>query len=1177
MADPGTPLVSCIMPTAGRHRFVPRAIDYFLRQTYANRELVILDDGSDPVGALVPDDPRIRYERLDGRKRALGLKRNLACEAARGDVIVHWDDDDWMAEWRIAYQVQTLLESRADACGLDRLLFLELGGARAWEYTYIGPRRPWLAGGTLCYTRDAWRRQPFPEVSAGEDTRFVWSRAVRRAIPLPDTSFYVALIHPGNTSRKRLTGRPWRDHSVARVREVMAGDWAFYAASPTADGPSPTAPAASAGAGNPPGAGRVEESRSADMPVYWFGHDRPRGNFGDMLSPLIVAALSRRPVRHERRERKLLAVGSVLKWARRGDQVWGTGFMSPGDACDRRVRVAAVRGPLTRAKLLDLGVDCPEIYGDPGLLLPWLYRLPAHAGRGIGIIPHYVDAGRMAALAKDPALRVIDILGGVERVLEEVSRCEILLSSSLHGCVVGDAYGIPTAWVRISDRLAGGTFKFEDYYAGTGREAEFIDWRRGIDLDAGVRAALAAPRPELDLERLLRAFPFRHPAIDQLDDLPPRELEGARTAAGRPVASHRRRGRRSAGGPTDDPVGPESPGWSVVSGPARNGNGRARGGERSRLAVFSAGTEDYLPHMVTALRSFSRHADQPPMDYYILGRAFSDRSRHLLQRFAIGYIDLDLSDTFPREAGDRYPSECFWIFKGPEIFHSLGYAHSLSVDGDVWCNRRLDLAWLPRVAHLAGVDRGSTVGEFLSALSGYPVLKEHFGIHNAAERRRATQSGVIFYNHPALAEIGFFDRIAEVYRRSEEIGVRRGGDDSTLALLLAVHTDVHLHLLDSTWNAYRGLKRRVPARVGGRRQSPADWIRDARIVHLAGLKPWAPPRRSPNPVAEHFIGAWRGLWQELEPRRAIAAPRQSRRSDSPRPRARSEPPYPVRCYWYRGSHPNFGDELAPYLIRKVAGLSPRCRLPDRPADPRRLTEPVFLSAGSILRLCGPNSVVWGSGIRDIDQEVQPAKRFVAVRGPLTRRRLLQLGYDCPERFGDPGLLLPRYYRPDVSPRYALGIIPHQIDYDRLARMYAREDDVLVVDVRTTDIEGLIRQVLSCASTVSSALHGLVVSAAYGIPTRWLRVSTRITGDGSKYYDFFASLDPAVADALDPRAVTLPGDDRSLEPYRPIQLDGSAIPPRELIDRTFRHEVTLDLDALLDACPITRDGWKPGVL
>ncbi|MCP4215047.1 MAG: glycosyltransferase, partial [bacterium] len=92
--------VSCIMPTYNRRSFVPKTIEYFLRQDYPNRELIIVDDGTDAIEDLVPQDPRIRYLGLT-KKHTIGAKRNLAITNARGQIIIHWDDDDWMATHRI--------------------------------------------------------------------------------------------------------------------------------------------------------------------------------------------------------------------------------------------------------------------------------------------------------------------------------------------------------------------------------------------------------------------------------------------------------------------------------------------------------------------------------------------------------------------------------------------------------------------------------------------------------------------------------------------------------------------------------------------------------------------------------------------------------------------------------------------------------------------------------------------------------------------------------------------------------------------------------------------------------------------------------------------------------------------------------------------------------------------
>jgi glycosyltransferase involved in cell wall biosynthesis len=82
------PNATCIMPTHNRRAFSPRAIEYFLRQDYHNKELIIVDHGPDPIEDLIPADPRICYRRCDDQI-PLGAKRNLACQEARGEIITN--------------------------------------------------------------------------------------------------------------------------------------------------------------------------------------------------------------------------------------------------------------------------------------------------------------------------------------------------------------------------------------------------------------------------------------------------------------------------------------------------------------------------------------------------------------------------------------------------------------------------------------------------------------------------------------------------------------------------------------------------------------------------------------------------------------------------------------------------------------------------------------------------------------------------------------------------------------------------------------------------------------------------------------------------------------------------------------------------------------------------------
>jgi len=216
-------VATCIMPTADRRAFVPQAIAQFFAQDYADCELLIVDDGTDEIADLVPGDPRVRYVRLEQRL-VLGAKRNFACERARGEIILHWDDDDWSAPWRVRYQVEQLMGAGADMCGLDRVLFYDARTDQGWEYVYPRGAAPWVYGATLAYTKAFWRRNPFAPVTVGEDSRFVWATVPKRLLALDDRTFFVGALHASNTSRKETRGSRWKPYPAHSLRGLMQPD-----------------------------------------------------------------------------------------------------------------------------------------------------------------------------------------------------------------------------------------------------------------------------------------------------------------------------------------------------------------------------------------------------------------------------------------------------------------------------------------------------------------------------------------------------------------------------------------------------------------------------------------------------------------------------------------------------------------------------------------------------------------------------------------------------------------------------------------------------------------------------------------------------------------------------------------------------------------------------------------
>lgn len=198
------------------------------------------------------------------------------------------------------------------------------------------------------------------------------------------------------------------------------------------------------------------------IPLYWHVSQ----NFGDCLSPWLVRKLSGESVAYSdpTKQASLVAIGSLIGAPLQLGVVWGAGL-----AADNLtpLSVKAVRGPLTRAVLLRQGVSCPEVYGDPAMLLRELCPDPVRPLFKVGLIPHIADFSALTVPPREGSL-VIDVRWPVEEVILRIRQCKTTVSSSLHGLIVSHAFGIPCAPVRFGDRVIGGSFKFRDYLLGAG-------------------------------------------------------------------------------------------------------------------------------------------------------------------------------------------------------------------------------------------------------------------------------------------------------------------------------------------------------------------------------------------------------------------------------------------------------------------------------------------------------------------------------------------------------------------------------------------------------------------------------------------------------------------------------------------------------------------------------------
>jgi glycosyltransferase involved in cell wall biosynthesis len=170
------PLISCLMPTADRRPFVQIALDTFRSQTYPRKELLVIDDGIDPVEDIFRGAADVRYFRVP-RISTIGSKRNLGWREARGSILAQWDDDDWYGPDRLLLQAAPILLDEADMTGMEASFVLELPAAVLWRMTPDLEQRAFPSGfhsGTIAFRRSlADRGVAYPDGSAGEDVELI--------------------------------------------------------------------------------------------------------------------------------------------------------------------------------------------------------------------------------------------------------------------------------------------------------------------------------------------------------------------------------------------------------------------------------------------------------------------------------------------------------------------------------------------------------------------------------------------------------------------------------------------------------------------------------------------------------------------------------------------------------------------------------------------------------------------------------------------------------------------------------------------------------------------------------------------------------------------------------------------------------------------------------------------
>ena len=240
-------------------------------------------------------------------------------------------------------------------------------------------------------------------------------------------------------------------------------------------------------------------------------------NLGDFLGNVVVKwMLDKKGLSlddYVEHKKHLFTVGSGAVKSYQNMTLWGSGVEREipqrirrffQKSWFRKLDIRAVRGPMSRAYIMKLGHNCPEVYGDPAILMPLIYNDNTRLEKKyeISIIPQLVT--EKGIREKYPDAHIISMnTDDYKSVIDQIVQSKLIISSSLHGVILADAYGVPSVWYRgVGEAI---DFKYKDYYASTGRTIE--------NVPTSVEEAMACePLPLPDLkplqEGLLNSFPY---------------------------------------------------------------------------------------------------------------------------------------------------------------------------------------------------------------------------------------------------------------------------------------------------------------------------------------------------------------------------------------------------------------------------------------------------------------------------------------------------------------------------------------------------------------------------------------------------------------------------------------------------------------------------------------------
>jgi pyruvyltransferase len=248
--------------------------------------------------------------------------------------------------------------------------------------------------------------------------------------------------------------------------------------------------------------------------LIYYKDKSKNGNFGDELSKFITKKLLNKNkyklvFNKNNIDLNLVCIGSYIHCAKDNSYIFGSGVRTENNIENghkyKNLNICAVRGPLTKKFLEKKNIIVPEIYGDPGLLLPIFYKPKklTELKNKIGIVPHKSNYNKYLNKIDKNKYFLINPMDKWEHVVIYIISCKYILSSSLHGLIISDAYNIPNIWLD-EYKLSEGDFKFKDYFLSIERPYYKIKKIDEFNIEKTYKY-----NNNLNLNYLINSFPFK--------------------------------------------------------------------------------------------------------------------------------------------------------------------------------------------------------------------------------------------------------------------------------------------------------------------------------------------------------------------------------------------------------------------------------------------------------------------------------------------------------------------------------------------------------------------------------------------------------------------------------------------------------------------------------------------